>query len=233
MSKRPYIQPNIGDLPSAPELQVIARAAKFDLWKLLDLWTLEAAMQLLSGLEPIRGFENLVNSNRLSIPKDVARRVLYRLMVAETAIRAGALPDEHPNQHNIQLKEFLPVTILKWASGKGFEVPVELSSLMDQAEEDVGVETVSEKLSNTLSQQTTKGKRKTNLRLAIEKAIDSIGKKNATAQKVFDHLENNDSTGYIEDSTSETIIWRTTKGTLKETTFKTIANTTSNILKGR
>lgn len=77
----------------------------------------------------------------------------------------------------------------------------------------------------TASDKENKAKRtrKDRLTRAIEATLDVLGN-DASADAVFSHLAERDTTGIIVDSTAEKIVWEDTKGSLHDTTRKSLAN---------
>lgn len=74
--------------------------------------------------------------------------------------------------------------------------------------------------------------RKTRITIAVERARDYLMRKlnrEPTADEVFHHLEESDSTDYVVDSKPDKLVWVDTRGKLMETSRKSIANLLSRI----
>jgi len=108
--------------------------ADYENWVLRPVWSLEEGIQLLLGIEPIH---NVVGSlRRIQGADGFKQEIITRLDIGERSIKAGTLKvdgDYHPAHWACEL---YPTTFLKWAKSNGWEIPDELTGLLNIPEPD-------------------------------------------------------------------------------------------------
>jgi hypothetical protein len=110
-------------------LPVRLEKADFANWRLRPLWSLEEGIQLLAGIEPQHHVSGKLG---YGVPGELAKELKVRLDIGERSIKAGLLKPDMNRHLAYWAQGFFPHNFLKWAQGKGWEVPQVLLTLMDE-----------------------------------------------------------------------------------------------------
>jgi hypothetical protein len=106
------------------------KKADFANWKLRALWSLEEGIQLLSGIEPVHNISSHFGYHS-GIPRQLSKELRVRLDIGDRAVEARVLKPDFGGEYVFWATKYFPSVFLKWAQSNGWEIPSELTNMLN------------------------------------------------------------------------------------------------------